>query len=164
VNRAAGTGDRSPRTDDPSPEGQIVLFDGVCNLCAGAVRFIIRRDRRGRFRFASLQSDVGRRILAAARVDAPESGEPPRSLVLFAGGKVYRSSTAALLILAGLGGAWPFVATLLVIPAPLRHLAYRFIARNRYRWFGKETACDVPRSDEAWRFIDTTGIPARRSP
>ena len=138
-------------------EAPIVLFDGVCNLCAGAVRFIIRRDRRGRFRFASLQSDVGPRILTAAKVDTPGPGEPPRSLILFAGGKVYRGSTAALLILAGLGRAWPFVATLLIIPAPLRNLAYRFVARNRYRWFGKETACELPRDDESWRFIDNAG-------
>jgi len=142
------------RPADPNFEGPVVLFDGVCNLCAGAVRFIIRRDRRGRFRFAALQSGVGRRILAATHVDAPGSGEPPRSLILFAGGKVYRSSTAALLILAGLGRAWPFVATLLVIPSPLRNFVYRFVARNRYRWFGKETACELPRNEESWRFID----------
>ena len=139
---------------DARPEGPIVLFDGVCNLCAGAVRFVIRRDRRGRFRFAALQSDTGRRILTAARVETPGSGEPPQSLILFAGGKVYRSSTAALLILAGLGRAWPFVATLLVIPAPLRNLVYRFVARNRYHWFGRKTVCEVPQTDEGWRFLD----------
>jgi len=152
-------------TPDPGSEGRpIVLFDGVCNLCAGAVRFIIRRDRRGRFRFASLQSDVGRRLLAATGVEPPAPGEPPRSLILFAGGKVYRSSTAALLILAGLGRAWPFVATLLVIPAPLRHLVYRFVARNRYRWFGRETACELPRNEESWRFIDARKQVAGRGP
>ncbi|WP_420449600.1 thiol-disulfide oxidoreductase DCC family protein [Candidatus Palauibacter sp.] len=139
---------------DVRPGGAIVLFDGVCNLCAGAVRFIIRRDRRGRFRFAALQSDVGRRILTAARVETLGPGEPPRSLILFAGGKVYRSSTAALLILAGLGRAWPFVATLLVIPAPLRNFVYRFVARNRYRWFGRKTACEIPPTDDGWRFLD----------
>lgn len=142
------------RPADSNLEGPIVLFDGVCNLCAGAVRFIIRRDRKGRFRFAALQSDVGRRFLAAAGVDAPGSGEPPRSLILFAGGKVYRSSTAALLILAGLGRAWPFAATLLVIPAPLRNLVYRWVARNRYRWFGRKTVCEIPQTDESWRFLD----------
>lgn len=143
------------KTSDPGPEGRpVVLFDGVCNLCAGAVRFIIRRDRRARFRFAALQSDVGRRILAAAKIGIPGPGETPRSLILFAGGKVYRGSTAALLILAGLGRAWPFVAALLVIPAPLRNLVYRFVARNRYRWFGRKTVCEVPRTDESWRFLD----------
>ena len=139
---------------DASPGGPIVLFDGVCNLCAGAVRFIIRRDRRGRFRFAALQSDVGRRILTAARIETPGPGEPPQSLILFARGKAYRSSTAALLILAGLGRAWPFVAAFLVIPAPLRNLVYRFVARNRYRWFGRKTVCEIPQTDEGWRFLD----------
>ena len=150
---------------DPGFEGRpIVLFDGVCNLCAGAVRFIIRRDRRGRFRFAALQSDLARRILTAVGVEAPGPAEPPRSLILFAGGKVYRGSTAALLILAGLGRAWPFVATLLVIPAPLRNLVYRFVARNRYRWFGTQTACELPRNEESWRFIDDSEMAARPSP
>ncbi len=149
----------SPAAHDETPASgfggrPIILFDGVCNLCAGAVRFIIRRDRRARFRFAALQSDVGRRILAATGVETPGPGEPPRSLVLFAGGKVYRGSTAALLILAGLGRAWPFVATLLVIPSPLRNLVYRFVARNRYRWFGRKTACELPPTDESWRFLD----------
>ena len=140
---------------DPGFEGRpIVLFDGVCNLCAGAVRFIIRRDRRARFRFAALQSEAARRILAATGVETRGPGEPPRSLVLFAGGKVYRGSTAALLILAGLGRAWPFVATLLVIPAPLRNVVYRFVARNRYRWFGRKSVCEVPPTDESWRFLD----------
>lgn len=139
---------------DPGFKGPIVLFDGVCKLCAGAVRFVIRRDRRGRFRFAALQSDVGRGILTAARAETPGPGEPPRSLILFASGKVYRGSTAALLILAGLGRAWPFVATLLVIPAPLRNFVYRFVARNRYRWFGRKTVCEIPQADESWRFLD----------
>ncbi|MDE2661472.1 MAG: DCC1-like thiol-disulfide oxidoreductase family protein [Gemmatimonadota bacterium] len=161
MNQAAGTGDRGPRTDDPGPEGPIVLFDGVCNLCAGAVRFIIRRDRRGRFRFAALQSDVGRRFLAGNGVETPgpgepppEAAEPPESLVLVANGRTYARSGAALRIAAGLDRAWPLAAVLLVIPAPLRDLVYRFVARNRYRWFGKQTACELPRTDESWRFLD----------
>ena len=164
MSRAAGTDDRSPGTDDPGPEGPIILFDGVCNLCAGAVRFIIPRDRSGRFRFAALQSEAGRRILARTGMTPPESGESPPSLVLVANGRAHVRSGAALRIAAGLGRAWPLLAVLLVIPTPLRDLAYRFVARNRYRWFGKETACDVPRIDEAWRFIDAAGIPARHSP
>ena len=164
MNRAAGTGDRSPRTDDPGPEGPIVLFDGVCNLCAGAVRFIIPRDRRGRFRFAALQSEAGRRILAENGMTAPEPGGSPESLVFVANGRAHVRSGAALRIAAGLDRGWPLLAVLLVIPAPLRDLAYRFVARNRYRWFGKETACDVPRIDEARRFIDTAGTPAKHSP
>ncbi|MYA32274.1 MAG: DUF393 domain-containing protein [Gemmatimonadales bacterium] len=161
MNQAAGTGDRGPRTDDPSPEGPVVLFDGVCNLCAGAVRFIIRRDRRGRFRFAPLPSDAGHRILAATGVDTPgpdasppEAGEPPESLVLVANGRAYARSGAALRIAAGLDRAWPLAAVLLVVPAPLRDLAYRLVARNRYRWFGRKTACELPPTEESWRFLD----------
>ena len=154
------------RPADPNPEGPIVLFDGVCNLCAGAVRFIIRRDRRARFRFAALQSDVGRRILAAtgapeagtplpkAGAPRPETEEPPASLILVADGRTHARSGAALRIAAGLDGGWPLLAIFLLIPAPLRDLAYRFVARNRYRWFGRKTACELPPTDESWRFLD----------
>ena len=136
-----------------SVDGPVVLFDGVCNLCAGAVRFIIPRDRRGRFRFASLQSEAGRRILAATGVQLPKSGEAPESLVLVADGRAHLRSGAALRIAAGLDGAWPLAAALLLIPAPLRDGAYRLVARNRQRWFG-HAAREVPPTDESWRFLD----------
>ena len=139
---------------DISLDGPIVLFDGVCNLCAGAVRFIIPRDRRARFRFAALQSDAAREILEWVGAPIPEPEASPPSLVLVANGRAHVRSGAALRIAAGLDRGWPLLAVFLVIPAPLRDLAYRFVARNRYRWFGKETACDVPRIDETWRFID----------
>ncbi|WP_419933901.1 thiol-disulfide oxidoreductase DCC family protein [Candidatus Palauibacter sp.] len=142
------------RPADLSYEGPIVLFDGVCNLCAGTVRFIIPRDRRGRFRFASLQSEAGRRVLLGLGAEGPDPDEPPQSLVLVANGRVYRRSRAALRIAAGLDRGWPLVAVFLVVPAPLRDLAYRFVARNRYRWFGRKTACELPQTGESWRFLD----------
>lgn len=154
MNPAAGTDDPSPGTDDPSLDGPIILFDGVCNLCAGAVRFIIPRDRRGRFRFAALQSGTGQRMLAEAGIEAAEPGEAPGSLVLVADGKAYLRSAAALRIARGLDRAWPLASALLLIPTPLRDLAYRFVARNRYRWFGRHTACEVPRTTERGRFLD----------
>ncbi|MYC88466.1 MAG: thiol-disulfide oxidoreductase DCC family protein [Gemmatimonadales bacterium] len=154
------------RPADPNPEGPIVLFDGVCNLCAGAVRFIIPRDRRGRFRFAPLQSDAGRRILAGKGVETsgpgappPETGEPPASLILVADGRTYTRSGAALRIAAGLDGGWPVLAVFLVIPAPLRDLAYRFVARNRYRWFGRKSVCELPPTEESRRFLDASEYP-----
>ena len=150
------------RPADLSLEGPIVLFDGVCNLCAGAVRFIIPRDRRGRFRFASLQSETGRRVLTGLGAEGPDPDEPPQSLVLVANGRVYRRSGAALRIGAGLDRGWPLVAAFLVVPAPLRDLAYRVVARHRYRWFGKTTACDLPRDEEGWRFLDAVSGHAGR--
>ena len=142
------------RPADSTLEGPIVLFDGVCNLCASTVRSIIRRDSRGRFRLASLQSDAGRRILAGAGAPPPEAGAAPASLILVANGRTYMRSGAVLRIAAGLDAGWPLLAVFLVIPAPLRDLAYRFVARNRYRWFGRKTACELPPTDEGWRFLD----------
>ena len=147
---------------DPDSEGLIVLFDGVCHLCAGTVRFIISRDRRGRFRFAPLASAAGRRTLAAAGAPLPETGEPPESLILVADGRTHERSGAALRIAAGLDGGWPLLAVFLVIPAPLRDLAYRFVARNRYRWFGRKSACELPPTEESWRFLDTCSKPRPR--
>ena len=153
---AAGAAERSPAAGEGArlPEGPIVLFDGVCNLCAGAVRFIIPRDPRGRFRFASLQSEAGGRILAGLGVTPAEPGGSPESLVLVANRRAYLRSGAALRIAARLGGGWPVLAVLLVIPAPLRDLAYRFVARNRYRWFGRHTASERPRTADSRRFLD----------
>lgn len=133
----------------PAPETALVLFDGVCNFCQGSVQFILLRDPKGRFRFASLQSDEGRRRLA-------EHGLPTESLtslVLIEGGKAYRRSTAALRIARHLSGAWPLAAAFLIIPRPLRDLVYDFIARNRYRWFGKTETCMLPRPEWRERFL-----------
>lgn len=133
----------------PSPKTALVLFDGVCNLCQGSVQFILLRDPKGRFRFASLQSEEGRRRLT-------EHGLPPESLsslVLIENGKAYRRSTAALRIARHLSGAWPLAAVFLIVPRPLRDLAYDFVARNRYRWFGKTESCMLPRPEWRERFL-----------
>ena len=127
-------------------ERPIILFDGVCNLCTRSVRFVIERDARKQFRFASLQSP-----LAAKLLGAPATLE---SMVLVLDGRVYRKSTAALLIARRLGGLWPLLAALLVIPRPLRDALYDWIGRRRYRWFGKREVCWTPQGDLAERFLD----------
>ena len=127
----------------------IVLFDGRCNLCNGSVKFIIRHDPRGRFRFASLQSDRGRKIVA-------ESGRDPAdidTIVLVQGGRAYDRSSAALRIAQGLGFPLALLSVFLLIPPPLRDLVYRWIARNRYRWFGTTEACLMPTADVRTRFL-----------
>lgn len=139
-----------------NPEGPVLLFDGVCNLCAGVVRFIIPRDRTGRFRFAALQSEIGETRLRQAGLEIDLSDPANATLVLIEGGRAHVRSSAALRIAANLGGAWPLLATLLIVPRPLRDLVYRWVARNRYRWFGKKDVCYIPDSDESRRFLDPT--------
>lgn len=130
-------------------ENTVVLFDGPCVLCQGAVRFIARRDPTGRFLFAALESEAGRRLLGEAgwRERAPDS------VVLLEDGCVYMESTAALRIVRKLRGAWPLLYGLVVVPRLLRDVVYRWIARNRHRWFGHHDACPLPSSELRERFI-----------
>jgi predicted DCC family thiol-disulfide oxidoreductase YuxK len=126
-----------------------VLFDGVCNLCNSSVQFIIRNDRRGRFRFAALQSEVGRELLQQYQL--PEKAL--NTVVLIAGGRAFTRSTAALEIARRLDGAWPICYAAVALPRFLRDSAYNFIARNRYRWFGKQEACMMPSPELKQRFL-----------
>jgi predicted DCC family thiol-disulfide oxidoreductase YuxK len=128
----------------------VILFDGVCNLCTGSVRFVIARDSRKQFRFASLQSPVAEQLLGAQGRD----GDRLESVVLVVGERTYRKSTAALLIARRLGGLWPLLAALLVIPRPLRDAVYGWIGRRRYRLFGKRDVCWQPQPELAERFLD----------
>ena len=125
----------------------VVLFDGVCNLCNGSVVFIIQRDRRGVFRFAALQSP------AAASLLGERARTLPDSLVLIENGRVYTQSTAVLRVARRLRQPWPLVSALIVLPAPLRDWLYAWIARNRYRWFGRREVCMVPTPELQARFL-----------
>lgn len=127
----------------------IVLFDGVCNLCSGSVQFILRRDPAGAFRFASLQSDLGQRLLTERGLD-PKALD---SVVVVDGDRFYRESDAALRIARDLKGAWKALTVFRVIPRPIRDWAYRLIARNRYSWFGKAETCWLPTPELRGRFL-----------
>jgi len=127
-------------------ERPVILFDGVCNLCTGSVQFVIERDSRKQFRFASLQSPIAEKLLG--RRDDLES------MVLVQDGEIYRKSTAALLIAKRLDGLWPLLAAFLVMPRFLRDAVYDWIGRRRYRMFGKRDACWVPNAELAERFLD----------
>ncbi|HSQ66364.1 MAG TPA: thiol-disulfide oxidoreductase DCC family protein [Polyangiaceae bacterium] len=130
----------------------VVLFDGVCNLCSGAVRFIAERDPEGIFRFASLQSDVGRQLLRDHGVE-PAEGEPD-TIVLIDHGRAFERSTAALHIARRLGGPYRLLFVIgSLVPRFLRDLVYDFVARHRYRWFGKKDACMVPTPELRARFL-----------
>jgi len=131
------------------PAPSIVVFDGVCVLCSGWVRFLLVRDRRGRFRFATMQSEAGRRLLAAHGLDPAD----PVSFLLVEGGRAFTDSTGILRIVARLGGIWRLAAAVYAVPRPLRDAVYRWLARHRYRWFGRREACFVPTPETAHRFL-----------
>src|SRR5574341_680924 len=131
----------------PTP---LILYDGVCRLCTGSVLFVIKRDRRKRFRFASMQSSLGQQLLRSF-------GLPPddlKTFVLMEAGGHFTKSTAALRVAAGLGGFWPVASLLTVIPRPIRDGVYDWVARNRYQWFGRLEQCLVPAPDVQDRFVD----------
>lgn len=138
----------------------VVLFDGVCNLCNGFVRFVIARDLAGRFQFAALQSGAARRLLAGShtRSAPPDSPLPDSaladSIVLVEGGRVFVRSAAALRIARSLRFPWPMMYGLMVVPRVFRDWAYDVVARKRYRWFGRRDACMVPTPELSARFLD----------
>ena len=133
------------------PEPPVILFDGVCNLCNATVQFIIDRDPAARFRFASLQSEAAARLLRAHGREPPRGD--PDSVVLVVGGRLHEHSDAALRIARGLGLPWSLAALGLVLPRALRDGLYRFVARHRYRWFGREESCRVPTPALRARFL-----------
>ena len=138
-------------------ERPILLFDGQCNLCNGAVRFVIERDRRARFRFCALQSAAARRLLAERGVELPQDAGAQFDTMLLIdprGGRVYDRSGAVLRVCRGLRWPWPVFAALLLIPRPLRDLVYRFVANRRIRWFGRSESCMVPTQALRERFLD----------
>jgi len=118
----------------------IILFDGVCNLCNGAVNFVIKRDPGNVFKFTPLQEKQGVLLLKKHAIDAQKLD----SIVLVENKKVYTKSSAALRIARKLSGLWPLFFVLLIIPSFIRDGVYDFIAKNRYKWFGKKERCIIP--------------------
>ena len=128
-------------------QGPVIVFDGICVLCNGWVRFLLRRDR-GRYRFASMQSESGRALLSAHGLLADD----PASFLLVDNGVAWTDTDAIRRVLSGLGGVWRIAALIGFVPRFLRDPLYRIIARNRYRWFGT-TACTVPDQAQRSRFL-----------
>jgi predicted DCC family thiol-disulfide oxidoreductase YuxK len=127
----------------------ILLFDGVCNLCNSSVQFIIRHDRQCLFRFASLQSDLSREWLQIYGL-SPEQRE---TVVLIYNNRAYTQSDAVLEIAKLLGGYWQYAYYLRIIPTTWRNVLYRFVARNRYKWFGQQAQCMIPTPEQKARFL-----------
>ncbi len=131
-------------------EHPVLLFDGVCNLCNTSVQFIIDKDPESKFNFASLQSDIGGELLKQFNL----SNEQLDSVVLIKNDKAYTRSSAALQVLRTLGGAWSLLYGLIIIPKPIRDIIYDWVAKNRYKWFGKQESCWLPTPDLRARFLD----------
>ena len=127
---------------------KVILFDGECNFCDRSVQFIIRRDPKGIYKFASLQSDAGKALLKQHHV--PENID---SFVYLDQDQYYTKSTAALRVCKNLKGLWKLSYALLIVPRPIRDVVYGVIARNRYRWFGKKESCMIPSPEIRSRFI-----------
>ena len=132
-------------------ELSVILFDGVCTLCNGFVRFVIARDPAARFQFGSLQSAAAQRLLASG---AAPPVTVPDSLVLVEDGRLWTRSTAALRIARRLAFPWPLAYACIAVPRPLRDGVYDLVARHRYRWFGRQEVCMAPPPGLSRRFLD----------
>lgn len=135
----------------PDSEQPILFFDGVCNLCDGFVQKIIKNDSKELFRFSSLQSGTGTSLL---RFINEKEGTVPDSLILLYKGQYYKKSDAVLKVGKLLGGKWSLIAAGKIIPAFIRDLMYDFVAKNRYKWFGKQDNCMIPTPELKTRFLD----------
>lgn len=127
----------------------ILLFDGVCNLCNASVQWVLRHDRKGIFRFAALQSDTGQALLEKFGL-SPENFD---TVVLIEGERIFTRSDAALEIVRHIGGWWSLLAVFNITPRPLRNAVYDWVARHRYRWFGRREECMLPQPEWKGRFV-----------
>ena len=131
----------------------LILFDGVCNLCNGFVQFVIRQDPTAKFQFAALQSSAGQAVLAAHGLDAATVAAEPESVLVEQAGHLYSHSDAVLRIARELGGPWRLLLAGRLLPRAWRDAAYRFVARHRYRWFGRQDSCWLPTPNLKARFL-----------
>ncbi|WP_335869587.1 thiol-disulfide oxidoreductase DCC family protein [Bacillus sp. 2205SS5-2] len=124
----------------------IVFFDGVCSLCQGSVQFILKRDHKRIFHFSSLQSETASNLL-------PSKLDEVDSIILLQNDTIFTHSTAALKIAKELRGIWPLLYVFIIVPKPIRDVMYKWIAKRRYRWFGKTENCMLPKPEWKDRFL-----------
>ncbi|MCE2773592.1 MAG: DCC1-like thiol-disulfide oxidoreductase family protein [Bacteroidetes bacterium] len=127
----------------------IILFDGVCNFCNNSINLVIRKDKRDYFRFAPLQSEAGKILTAKFNIDTTKTD----SVLLIENDALYSKSTAALRIARKMDGLFPLCYALIIIPKFLRDPIYDYIAKRRYRWFGKKESCMIPTPEIRKKFI-----------
>lgn len=127
----------------------IIVFDAECVLCSANAQFVLRHDRRGYFRLASMQGAVGEALYRQFGIDPAD----PETLIVVSGNQALRDSGAIFAIWSGLGWPWRALTALRVVPPVLRDPIYRIIARNRYRLFGKRQSCWMPNPEQADRVL-----------
>lgn len=127
----------------------IILFDGDCHFCNASIQFIIKRDPKGLFKFAALQSDVGLKMLRQHHI--PHDTD---SFVYIENNKFHTQSTATLKVSKHLTGLWKFLYPLIIVPRSLRDVFYNIVSKNRYKWFGKKEHCTIPTPAIRKRFLD----------
>ncbi len=130
-------------------ENGIILFDGVCNFCHSSVNTIIRFDKKKYFRFAPIQSDIGQHLMKKHGLDPLKFD----SVILVDDNKAYTYSSAILNIARKMGGIYSLAYAFMIIPPFIRNGLYKWIAKNRYKWFGKKDACMVPTHEIRGRFV-----------
>lgn len=129
---------------------KVILFDGVCNLCNSSIIFVIKHDPKDLFRFAPLQSDLGKSLIKKHNIDTTQVD----SIILVDQEKAYIKSSAALRIARHLSGGYSLLSIFLIFPAFLRNVVYDYIARNRYKWYGKKDSCMIPTPELKAKFLD----------
>ncbi|MEO6949519.1 MAG: thiol-disulfide oxidoreductase DCC family protein [Ginsengibacter sp.] len=128
----------------------IILFDGVCNLCNGAVNFVIKRDKKSVFKFAAIQSEEAKNLM----MEGDFQSEDLKTFILLLNERFYTKSTAALKVCRYLSGLWPMLYWFMIIPKFIRDFIYNIISRNRYKWFGRKESCTIPTPELQSKFLN----------
>ncbi|MEM7084986.1 MAG: thiol-disulfide oxidoreductase DCC family protein [Bacteroidota bacterium] len=128
---------------------KILLFDGVCNLCNSSVTFVIQRDKKDLFRFAALQDPAGQELIKKYEIDTSKTD----SIILVSNDRAYTKSTAALKVARHLGGAYPLLYGFMIVPNFIRNWVYDYVAKNRYKWYGKKESCMIPTPELKSKFL-----------
>jgi len=129
---------------------RVIFFDGICNLCNASVQFAIERDKKNLFKFTALQGEYAKAVLPKFNVDLSQLN----SIILLEDGQLYTKSTAALKIARKLNGLWPTLYVFILVPKFIRDWFYDIIAKNRYKWWGRQESCWLPTPELKQRFID----------
>ncbi|WP_297692283.1 thiol-disulfide oxidoreductase DCC family protein [uncultured Eudoraea sp.] len=135
----------------PRDDKKIILFDGVCNLCNSSIQFVIKHDKKNRYKFAALQSDTAKMLLSQRGID---SSQIDSIILIDPNTAYYIKSSAALEIGKSFGGGWRLLSIFEWVPRPIRDWIYDLIAKNRYSWFGKQNDCMIPTPELKAKFLD----------